>query len=284
MNTSFESILIPVDLSINTELSVKKALELSDRGTIIHLLHVQSYPTALIPGAAKQYFTNATDRSEIENCLRQWKSAIDESELGVEVCTWVIPGASIQEAIEKKATQLAVDLIIISKNSHHSWFPFLNTVDSSRVVQNTGIPVLTVKPGSFHNKIRKVIVPVSANSVQDKMEIIASICKKFKVHIYLVTIMGNHSEPLGFYATSLLQLYKWVKTSIGCPVEYSVLKGRNKARAILNYAEKINADILLLYPETETRIGWMNTQISDVLPPSTKVEIFTVQPLHSLTT
>jgi len=38
----FRTILLPVDFEINTEMAVKKALELSDPGqTVIHLFHVQ---------------------------------------------------------------------------------------------------------------------------------------------------------------------------------------------------------------------------------------------------
>ena len=285
MNKFFESILIPVDLSDNTQLAVKKGLELAGDKTVIHLLYVQTNHLPFVARSFKEQFVNSTttlDREEIVRRLEQWKASIEET-LPVEVCTWLVPAKSIQPAIEKKAKHLSVDLIIIGKKSNHAWLPFLNTVVPSRLVQKTGIPVLTVKPGSMHNKVRKVVVPVSTKSVNDKMEIIAALAKKFKMRVYLVTIMDNHHEPIGFYASSLLQFYSWIKTSIGCPAEYAVLKGRNKAKAILNYAEKINADILLLNPESETKIGWMNTQISDVLPPTTKFEILTVQPVHSLT-
>jgi len=38
----FRTILLPVDFEINTEMAVKKTLELSDPGqTVIHLFHVQ---------------------------------------------------------------------------------------------------------------------------------------------------------------------------------------------------------------------------------------------------
>jgi hypothetical protein len=61
-------------------------------------------------------------------------------------------------------------------------------------------------------------------------------------------------------------------------VEYAALYGSNKAKAILKYAEKVNADMLLVYPEVETKIGWLNTHISDVLPPASKVQVLAVQP------
>ena len=284
MNTSFRSILIPVDLSINTEIAVKKGLELADNGTIIHLLHVQSHNLTGFSGMTRQFqdsVNSSTGEKEITHCLEQWKSSIEDCDKDIKVFLSLTKRGSIQQAIEKKAIAAGADLIIIGKNSHHSWFPFLNTVISSRLVQNTGIPVLTVKPGSFHNKTRKVVVPILTQTAGQKMEIILTICQKFRVQIYLVTFFGSRDEPLDYYASSLLQAYKWLKTSIGCPVDYAVLQGRNKAKAILNYAEKINADILLLYPETETKIGWMNQQISDVLPASTKVEVLTVRHLPS---
>lgn len=285
MHKYFNSILIPVDLSVNTELAVKKGVELADEGTVIHLLHIQNHFASFLPNATKEYFirnNNLTDEGYVDNCLVQWKKTIEESR-PVKVCVWNMVASSIQDTIVQKAKQLNVNLIIIGKHSSHSWFPFLNTVNPTHLVQNTGITVLTAKPGSMYNKVKKIVVPVSTRSVYDKMEIIIALNRKFKLRLYLATIMDKHREPLGFYAASLLDLYKWVKTTVHCPVEYVVLKGNNKAKAILNYAEKIQADGLLLYPDSETKIGWMNSEIGDVLPPSTKVEILTVQPQNSLT-
>ena len=47
MRASVRNILIPVDLSINTEVAVKKGLELAHGRTTIHLLHVQ---IKILPG------------------------------------------------------------------------------------------------------------------------------------------------------------------------------------------------------------------------------------------
>jgi len=280
MTKLFDNILVPVDLSVNTELAVKKALALAGEETVIHLLYVQNYFVPFVAGSVKDYFVstnNISDRNLIEKQLEQWKNSIEETRT-VKVCTWVIMASSIQSAIEQKAEQLSASLIILAKKSSHSWFPFLNTVTSARLVKKTRIPVLTVKTGSFYNRIKKIVVPVSTRSINEKMEIISALSKKIKMQIYLVTIMDSNNEPIGFFASSLLQFYNWVKTAIRCPAEYAVLKGNNKAKAILNYAQQINADMLLLYPETETKVGWFKTQISDVLPPDTKVEIITVQP------
>lgn len=281
MNSSFKNILIPVDLSINTEVAVEKGLELADNGTTIHLLYVQNYTLSGLKASVQKYLSHGNYLSEnkiIEQKLEQWKRKIEECTNAIEVCSWIIIEDSIQYAIEKKAQQLGVDLIIIAKSSHHSWFPFLNTVISSKMVQKTGIPVLTVKPGAINNKIKTVIVPIADETTKNKIELITTICRKFKVKIHLVIFMNNENEESDFYASSLLQVYQWLKSSVHCPVEYAVLPGHNKAKAILQYAEKINADILLVYPVSETKIGWLNRHISDVLPPESKVQVLTIQP------
>ncbi len=271
--------MIPVDLTINTEVAVKKALELSDEGTIIHLLHVQTYvlPGARMSGRGRMGYRKIRDNKKAASRLYEWKGAIEECAGDIKVCIWILKGNRIQKCIEKKAKELSIDLIIIGKNSYHSWFPFLNTVVPGKLACQTGIAVLTIKPGAIYNKIKTMLVPVSNGSIKHKMEIISTLCRKFRIRIHLVTFMDDQHKPINFYASSLLDIYQWIRTFTHTPVEYVVLHGDNKAKAILDYAEKINADILLVHPETETRIGWMNRHISDLIPPASKMQVLAVQ-------
>lgn len=272
MPFSFKNILIPVDLTLSSEVAVKKALELADKGATINLLHIQKYT---LPGLKGK--ENIPDFNYIiEQRLNRLKDKIEENENNINVYKRIMSDDSIQKAIERSASELAVDIIIIGKKSHHSWLPFLNTVVPSKIAQKTGIPVLTVKPGAtYSKKIKTMVVPVTSETVKNKMEIISAICGKFKVKIHLATFTNNQKEPSQFTGFPMLQMYQWLQ-SIRCPVEYIVLQGSNKARAILTYAEKINADILIVHPESETKIGWPNKHISDMLPSASKVQVWTV--------
>ena len=281
MNISFKSILVPVDFSINTEVAIKKALVLAQKGTAIHLVHVLNSFSNGMPARNLKFFVQKNAGTYLKNAeqkLKEWKGRIEEDNENIEVFISIRFEDSIQKTIEETAKKLRPDLIIIGKNSHHSWFPFLNTLTPNKIVHNTGIAVLTVKPGAVDNDIKTVLVPISTDAPNDKMEAISTFCRKFRVKIHLVTFLNKDNAPAGFHTSSLLQMYQWLKTSLNCPVEYAVLHGGNKAKAILNYAEKINADILLVHPETETKIGWPNKHISDVLPTASKVQVLTIQP------
>lgn len=248
-------------------------MDVADReGATIHLVHVASNARpGLLTGAAGEE-GQGKGRPSPENMMLQWKNSIQQATPHT-VCTWMLYHSSIQQGIEDKAKELKPDLIVIGKNSNHSWFPFLNTVLIAELVESTGTAVLTVKPGSLHNKLKVLVVPVSGAFPNHKMEAIAALCRKNRLKVHLITYVNENHIPAGFSAASLLKVYQWLKDMLHCPVEYAVVHGNNRARSVLQYAEKVNADILLVNPATETKLGWMNTHIPDILAPESKVQV-----------
>jgi nucleotide-binding universal stress UspA family protein len=279
----FRTIVVPVDFSINSDVAINKALEMAEEHAIVHLLHVLDLTSFNLPAVKIKKLSRYNDRADNRGAgkmLKQWKESIEDDFPSIEVRTWLVRAASIQQAIADKAKEVQADLIVIGKSSTHTWFPFLKTVISSELSALTGIAVLTVKPGSLHNKIKTVVVPVTDGLTQNKIEVISALCKKYKMKVHLLTFINNDHGPEEFSASTLLQLYQWLKNSLHCSVEYAVLHGTNKVKSILAYAENIDADILLVHPKSETRIGWWNRHISDVLPSQSKVQVLTVQPIQ----
>jgi nucleotide-binding universal stress UspA family protein len=280
MSFSFKTILVPVDFSINTEVAVQKAMEIADAdGATIHLLHIHNYTQNNFKISGCQYDEKPVvwvDAQKARQLLLNVKKRITQALPLLKVQQWLLPESSVQHSIEKMAEQLKADVIVIGKKSNHSWFPFLNTIIPSELAEATGRAVLTVKPGSLHNTVRTLVVPVSNNIPKQKMDALLALSKKTRIKVHLVTFISGDHVPTNFSASALLQVYQWLKNSMHCPVEYAVLHGNNKAKAMLAYAERTNADMLLVNPTSETKIGWMNKHISDVLSPDSKVQVLTV--------
>jgi nucleotide-binding universal stress UspA family protein len=272
MQSGFKTILVPVDFSINTEIAVRKALEVADlHDATIHLLHVlqENNPFGKDNTNGWMGHTSALEK------LTQWKKTIEETLPMIQVCYWIQYG-QVQATIEKKALEIDADLIVIGKQHTHYWFSFLNTVVPSDLSNSSGAAILTAKRGSLYHKIRTIVVPVAGSVPHNKMEIISSLCRRTNIRIHLVAFsIENHENSA---TTPLLKVYQWLKNTLHCQVEYALLNGNNKARSVLAYAEKINADILLLHQDTETKIGWPNKQLPDILPPDSKMQIITVRP------
>jgi nucleotide-binding universal stress UspA family protein len=270
MRDSFKTILIPVDFSINTEVAIKKALDIigCDEATI-YLLHI--CPAKSLAQAGD------FEKQKEEQLLDGLKETIENSHEGITVNTRIECNDSVQEAIVKAAKAWVVDLIIVGQKSTHSWFPFLNTVMPVDLAERSGIAVLTVKPGALHCKIRTLVMPVVDDVSKQKVEAVLALSKNFKLKIHLVTFAEGNRAPSEFSKLALLKAFQWLKDTMHCTVEYAVLKGYNKAKAILDYSKKIDADILLVHTNSETKIGSFNRHISNVLPAASRMQVLTMQ-------
>ena len=105
----FRTILLPVDFEINTEMAVKKALELSDSGqTVIHLFHVQkpAMPWNSIWG--NEIF-QADGENQVPSKLIQWKRLIEENYPDVKVVADLVYSMKIERSIIEKAKEIKAD-------------------------------------------------------------------------------------------------------------------------------------------------------------------------------
>lgn len=283
MNIKFSIILIPVDFTVNTEVAIKKALTLCE-GTdaTIHLLHIPKIAASNIMSFYQYYASHNTKDPDFS--IRHAKEKMEKLQIyihsmkpGINVITWVSLDSSVETSVIDRAKKISADLIVLGKNSHHSWLPFLNTVVPAKVAKKTGIPVLVVKPGAINQQVKTVVIPVGKRFPERKIAVIHSLRKKFRIRICLVTFLQAGDDP-EFLPASLLNAYRSFKTDASSNVNFEVLRGKNKAKSILRYCEKVNADLLIVNPGSETRIGWLNKHIFDVLPVQSKTQILAINP------
>lgn len=286
MATAFNTILLPIDFSINTDVAIAKALEISTAGNCsLHLLHVYRITFPGIPHYLHHVFTGYS-LNEINSGIEQanarlsgLKANIEKVRPDINVFTWACFDEPIEKTIAEKAKHLHADLTIIGKYSHHNIFPFLNTVVPSRLAKASGIPVLTAKPGSLNQEIKTIVIPVGNYFPAKKVEMLNALRKKSKLEVRLVTFFKDENDP-SFSRQSLFKVFRSVKNHLATPVDCEVLRGSNKAMELVKYCNKVGADVLIVHPETETRIGgWTNRHISDMIPADSKTQILAVQPL-----
>lgn len=258
---SFRQILVPVDFSINTEISIAKACALASPDTTIHLMHVRE--------------GRGDDHVE---ALTGLAGFIQRQNLSVEM--HLVEQARVEASVIETAKRINADLIVIGKKNHHSFFPFLNTVLSSNIAEGTSCPVLTVKPGSLNKKLETVVMPVTELFPTRKIELLAALGNRATLNIHLLTILRNNQQPDSHTASALLQAMKSIRSRLQCQVQHSIIHSNNKAAATLRYAEKVGADILLVNPETETTIStWITKKdIADAVNPGSQLQVLSVQP------
>ena len=282
MPSIFKNILVPVDFSINTQVAIKKSLEIIEpEGTTIHLFHVLK-PLSAWRGNLRQILSRRklSEKADYDISLRklqEWKSLVEDNHSNIRVEVDIVEAIAVENAVVEKAMRLMPDIVIIGKNRNHSHLPFLNTVSPHRIAKTTGFPVLAVMPGSIYNRVKSIVVPIGSFVPEKKMELILALRKKYRLSIHLVTIMSGKQNTNDFSGHALLSTYRFLRDVANCPLDHEVLHGTNIARSTLKFAQEINADMLVVDSDKETTIAsFPGKHISDELTPNSRLQILTV--------
>jgi nucleotide-binding universal stress UspA family protein len=272
MPATFNKILIPVDFSLNTEIAVRKAIGLSGTDeTTIHLLHVTK------PGKkAVSQFRNWV----VERDLQQLKYTLQTENPNVRVKTHILQGSAIQRTIIECAATINPDLIIIGKqNSRRRWWAFTSLISPDIVAIKSHCPVLTAKPGSIDSRTKVIVLPIRNFLPERKLEWAILLAKKYKAQVHLLA-MQQYEPKDGALSQVFLKAYHHLREKLHHPIEYSAAVKYSPAKAALNYAELIMADMILVNPETESGIsGFTGTRhISDMLSRDSKIQVLDVEP------
>lgn len=265
-------------------MAVRKAIEIaSSTDTVIHLYHVQQPKLSLNSVVTSIWSNNSVLKGfvngDIHYKLTQWKELIETNYSNIKVVLSVEHSNLVQSSIVHKAKETKTDLIIIGKHSYHKWFTFLNTVSPNKIAKATNCPVLTFKPGSIYTKIRSIVVPIGTIVPQRKVELIVALKEKFRISIHLVTVLSKKKNADDFSAYSLLETYRFIKDTVQCPLDHEVLHGENVAQLTFDYAKDIKADMLLVEPESETKLSsFPQKHIIDEMKPTSKLQILAIQP------
>ena len=272
MPATFNKILIPVDFSLNTEIAIKKAIGLAGgEETTIHLLHV------IRPGKkiASQFRNWVVERD-----LQQLKYTLQEKNPILRVKTHVMKGFSIQNMIIECAAMINPDLIIIAKqNSRRRWWAFTSLISPNIVAKKSNCPVLTAKPGSMDSRTKVIVLPIRNFLPERKLEWAVLLARKYKAQVHLLALQ-QHDPKDGSLSQAFLKAYHHLREKLHHPIEYSAAVRHSAAKAALNYAELIMADMILVNPETESGIsGFTGTRhISDMLNRDSKIQVLDVEP------
>ena len=140
--------------------------------------------------------------------------------------------------------------------------------------------MLTVKPGSAGSRTKVIVIPIRDFLPERKLEWAILLAKRYKAQIHLLAIQ-DHPEPKEWALPQVfLKAYHHLREQLHHPIEYASSGRLSPAKATLNYAELIMADIILVNPESESGIPGLagSRHISDLLGKDSKIQVLDVEP------
>ena len=260
MGKLFKKILVPVDFTEGAEIAIRKAVQLADHsGAAICLLYICKPLFSLNIFSNTGYIvapkTEILTISEIEQKIQIYKSLISKNLESVIVETVISESGKLQQKIEETAELFGPDLIIIYKSGGKSIFPFFNPICPEQIARKTDCPVLTIKEGSEEMKIRNIVLPVTQRIPARKLEIAIKLAKAFNAKIHLISFPDCTDEK-NKSDHAFIESFKIIRENATLIIKHGPVFGNDIARALLKYAESVEADMILVNPVTESSIHY----------------------------
>ena len=168
---------------------------------------------------------------------------------------WQVTNGKVAPAISTTATRELASMIIIGTNGASGFEKYWMGSQAVRIVQDSPCPVLTVRQGyDFHKQLERIVVPirVNANSRQ-KVPPAASMAKIFgsEVHILGLLDMKEDEHTLKTYMRQSIDYLEKEKI----PYKMEIRPYSSYCDTVLNYADEIKADLLVINTEQDRLIS-----------------------------
>ena len=237
----FRRILIPTDFSTASEWVFDDAVRVAGTtGAEIVILHIrmtwESHPSELRLPADPAIYEYAEQQE-----LDRLRERVRRANASVETRLVVTQGPDPGEEICKTATSENADLIVIATHARHHVAHLLIGSTTMRVVTDPPAPVLAIRYGiRKRESMKRIVVPVHPKQTSHAaLELASAIAAREQGEVRLVTVCDDKGRAEA--ERVLRELHQWFPQS-----KSEILKGTDIEKEIIRYAEKNEADVMLV--------------------------------------
>lgn len=256
MAEGFNKIMALVDFSPASLHAAEEASMIASKfNGELHLLHVTQHSDAAYLTAPEAYFFEvAKDDKETEafdkRSLIKIKNDL-ENRFEVKIRIHETMG-KLCKTVREYSRQLQIDLVVLG-TMKKNWFKevfFPSTVKN--IIRAVDCEVLCVYPESNSIRLKKIVLPVGNFVPKKKIRLAYELAKKFAANVHLISLNSNGTSLNSEETKVLMTSYQYLKDIINIPIECRTVQGNNLARATLDYAENIGADLILVNAGAES--------------------------------
>ena len=271
------NILVPIDFTGKNKWAIVKAIEIANNFDCnIHFVCVvENNIVPLLPIESSIFtpYESHADRMNNYERLKELAAFYSNQLCGdrkIEISVLQgNPGKKLSEYI----TNYGMDLVVIGR----SWFNLLerliSSISISRLARKTNVPVLAVGANGLICHFKKIILPLHDDVSVQRIKTATMLARTFRSTIYMVALRKENNFPEKIISEAL-ELVQSIST---IPVQGIILEGQNLAKTTLDFAKKINADLIMINPLREFNLpGWWNKVTNKLLSYSSKIPVITM--------
>jgi len=254
-------IVVPIDFSEQSLIALGQSFNLArEYSAEILLVHVMEESGILPKIVTAKHITEV--KKEIQKRLD--KIAEDASKKSKVLVDTMIAKGKVYDKIIEVADMVGALMIIMGCNSRKKLRARFIGSNALRVVREAPCPVITIKGKHHRDGCKNVVLPLDlTKETKDKVLQAIAVAKlgSFNSAIRVVSVLQGSDEFLVNRLTRQLEQVKSFiqKQSVECTAEIIKTEkgGETLAHCIIDYANKVEGDLLMIMTQQETNVTRM---------------------------
>ncbi|MBC6492822.1 universal stress protein [Flavihumibacter stibioxidans] len=279
MEHLLKQILVVVDFSETSRLVLNNIIPLANELKCdVHLLHVvkPSVWPSLVD--APHFIPIKSDlKAEATNKLMSWQSQfipmMDKGRLLYSHCT----EGGVEKEVRDFTLRHDIDMVILMQYRRFAWSKLLNRININRLARKIKCPVLNLPAAGNIHHIRNIVLPITNVLPLRKIMFAAYLARYHNASIHLVSLQEESVQQSETENPYLYKAYQLLRDNTNLRIECHPMSGNNIAGTTLQFAEKVNADLIVVQPGRETELpGMLNNIFSRFLFSASRIPVMAV--------
>jgi len=282
MQKLFNKILVPVDFSPPSKYAIAKAVEIAlQYQCSIHLLHVETvspFAVMAMAGGSMALPPNITDNSkELEYQLKKLAKHAQVLSAGCIQVEYNYQNGSWDEVITDMVNDNGFDLVLVGQQDRF----FRNgkmPVNPDKIAARTTVPVITVPANRRLTRLYSLVIPITDFLPVRKLMYGVYIASGNGAVIKLIGVANELTkDKLAYFMNRSYQL---IRDNCDVKVELDLIENNNVADAIRHFAVQKSADLVIVNPDTQTRMpGFFSSLMGNIIQKYAGPPVMTVTKL-----
>lgn len=187
---------------------------------------------------------------------------------------YVIRSGKVSEQLIDEATQTKAFLIVVGTNGMSGAKTNWIGRNSYETVQNSTVPVLTVREHfNFNKALETIVIPIDASfATRQKVPFTVSFAKTFGSTIHLLGLYTSEADHMRHIVNNYMDSAVRMLDKNNVPYVVAYEPAPNLTKTTLEYANKVNADLISIMTDQEKNRGsWrVGTYAQQLLTESTR--------------
>lgn len=282
MQKLFNKILVPVDFSLKSKISIAKSVKLAEQyNCSIHLLHVNTispFSTVLMAeGHMAIPSEMINNKSELEFKLKKYCEYAESLAVKPIRVEGIIQKGTWNDVIIDIVKQNKFDLILIGQKSSilRKRKMLLNP---DKIAQKTNVPVITIPSNRRLSNLSTLVIPITDFLPVRKLMYGIYLASGNKTSLKLLGIENEKTKDHVRYY--MKKAYQLVNDNCNLKVELELIASNNVAEAVNQFAMINSTDLVIVNPGTQTKMpGVLSSLFGNIIQKYVVPPVLTITPL-----